>query len=363
MQVVPTLDPGGTERLVIEIVKRLSNAVDSTVCCLDRQGSWAGELTDRGVVVETLGRHSGFHPELGRRIAELAGQHRIDVLHCHHYSPFIYGQLAALVNRRLRVVFTEHGRLSDAGPSLKRRLVNPFFGRMADAIYAVSDDLRRHMVAEGLPGVQVIHNGIDPGSRPTAAHRAAARAALGIAGDVLVLGAAGRLDPVKDVPTLLQAFSVVRRTRPDTRLIVMGDGPERHNLQQSIGRTPDAPSITLTGYRSDVRELLAAVDVFVNSSTHEGVSLTILEAMAAAIPVVATRVGGTPEVVLDRETGLLVPARAPQALASAVETLACAPALRRSMGGAGRFRVKRHFSVEAMVDRYLGAYRGHADAV
>jgi glycosyltransferase involved in cell wall biosynthesis len=362
MQVVPTLDPGGTERLVIEIVKSLSDAVDSVVCCLDRKGSWAQELVDRGVAVETLDRRAGFHPELGRQIARLAAEGRIDVLHCHHYSPFVYGQLAALLNRRLRVIFTEHGRLSDAGPSLRRRLVNPLFGRLPEAIYAVSNDLRRHMIAEGLPGgrVGVIHNGIDPGSRPTPADRAAARAAMGVDGGAFLLGTAGRLDPVKDIPTLLQAFAAVRWSRPDARLVVIGDGSARESLEGQIRGMSAASAITLTGYRGDARRLLSALDVYVNSSTHEGVSLTILEAMAAGIPVVATHVGGTPEVVLEGETGLLVPARAPQSLASAIEALAGAPGTRRSMGEAGRFRVKRHFSVEAMVGRYLNAYRGQA---
>jgi glycosyltransferase involved in cell wall biosynthesis len=142
---------------------------------------------------------------------------------------------------------------------------------------------------------------------------------------------------------------------------VIGDGPERDSLQQQFGGVAGAPAITWTGYRDDVRRLLTAADVYVNSSTHEGVSLTILEAMAAAIPVVATRAGGTPEVVLDGETGMLVGVRSPNSLAAAMETLARDPALRRSMGEAGRFRVKHHFSLDAMAGSYLRAYRGHLD--
>ena len=363
MQVVPSLDPGGTERLVIEIVKALSPAVDSMVCCLDQPGSWAGELTARGVTVESLGRRPGFHPGLGRRIADLAARRHVDVLHCHHYSPFVYGQLAALFARPLRIVFTEHGRLSDGGPSLKRRLVNPWIGRLPDAIYAVSEDLRRHMIAEGLPAdrVRVVHNGIDPGARPTPDDRAAARRALGIGSGALLVGTAGRLDPVKDLPVLLDAFAALRRARGDARLVVIGDGAERHALQQRVQALGPDGGVTLTGYRGDVRRCLAALDIYVNSSTHEGVSLTILEAMAAALPVAATRVGGTPEVVLDGETGLLVPPRSPASLARALTSLASDPAARRSMGHAGRCRVKRHFSVETMTSQYLRAYRGGTD--
>lgn len=162
LQVVLSLDPGGTERLVIDIAKALAPSVDAVVCCLDQPGAWASELTESGVPVIALRRDPGFHPDVGRRIARIADEHRIDLLHCHHYSPFIYGQLAALMRRNLSVVFTEHGRLSDAKPSLKRRLVNPLIGRLPSAIFAVSADLRRHMIAEGLPAarVRVVHNGI-----------------------------------------------------------------------------------------------------------------------------------------------------------------------------------------------------------
>src|SRR5262249_7062440 len=122
MHVVLSLDPGGTERLVIEIVKGLGPKIDSVVCCLDQAGSWAGELEQIGVPVVPLARREGFRPSLGKQIAQLAETHAVDVLHCHHYSPFIYGQIARVVRRNLRVVFTEHGRASDAGPSFKRRL-------------------------------------------------------------------------------------------------------------------------------------------------------------------------------------------------------------------------------------------------
>jgi glycosyltransferase involved in cell wall biosynthesis len=359
MHVVLTLAPGGTERLVIDLARLLAPQVDSVVCCLDEPGDWAQELTSEGVPVVALRRKAGFHPALGNRIARLAEEHGTDVLHCHHYSPFVYGQIAGLLHRTSRVVFTEHGRLSDAGPSLKRRLVNPLLGRLPAAIFAVSADLREHMLAEGLPGhrLGVIHNGINPGSRPSIATRLAARESLGLSPEAMVIATAGRLDPVKDFPTLFDAFAGVKRTWPAARLVVIGDGPERSQLEQQAMRLGVAAAVSFTGYRNDVRSLLAGADVYVNSSIHEGVSLTILEAMAAALPVVATRVGGTPEVVLDHETGVLVPARSPAALASAIEGLFRSPGQRRVMGEAARFRVKNHFSVDAMVTSYLNAYR------
>src|SRR5262245_5325933 len=110
MHVVPSLEPGGTERLVIEISKTLMTEAQPMVCCLDNQGAWASELISLGVPVVALHRSPGFRPEVGLEIGRVAEKHGVDVLHCHHYSPFVYGQLAALMRRGLSVVFTEHGR-------------------------------------------------------------------------------------------------------------------------------------------------------------------------------------------------------------------------------------------------------------
>jgi L-malate glycosyltransferase len=360
MHVVLSLEPGGTERLVIEISKTLIADVQPTVCCLDGQGAWASELTDLGIPVLALNRAPGFRPGLGLAIGRLADEHQIDVLHCHHYSPFVYGRIAALRNRRLRVVFTEHGRLSDAGPSLKRRLINPILGRMPATICAVSGDLRRHMIAEGLPRhrVRVIHNGIDLGPRPSKIARSTARLALGLPQDSYVVGAVGRLDPVKDLATLLDAAAGMAPGLPRLKVAIIGDGPERAALEQRIAALRLHDVVRLVGYRKDVRELLPAFDVYTNTSTHEGVSLTILEAMAAALPVVATRVGGTPEVVVDRDTGLLVPARSAGDLASALASFEGDPRRRRAAGEAGRIRVERDFSVKTMAHAYFDAYNG-----
>ena len=369
MHVVLSLAPGGTERLVIEICRRLAGVTRSVVCCLDEAGEWASELTALGIPVHVLGRQPGFHPSLARRIARLARQHGADALHCHHYSPFVYGVLAGCLTRRLGVLFTEHGRLSDAAPSRKRQGVNPMIGRLPVDIYAVSEDLKRHMAAEGFPEgrIEVVHNGIDAGARPTREARAAARRELGIPADALAVGTIGRLDPVKDLATLLTALTALpalaaqtlARGRSHPHLVIVGDGPERPVLE-ALARSLDiAGSVHFVGYRRDARALLPAFDLYVNSSTHEGVSLTVLEAMAAALPVVATRVGGNPEVVMNGETGLLVPARSASRLALAMSTLIGDPQRRRAMGEAARWRVKRHFTMERMVNRYLRGYERH----
>lgn len=359
MQLVLSLSPGGTERLVIEMCRQLATTVESAVCCLDEPGEWAAELTTRNIPVVALSRTPGFHPSIALRLARLVSEHDIDVIHCHHYSPYVYGLLATVLRPGVRLVFTEHGRLSNTAPSLKRRLVNPLLSLWPGRLCAVSNDLKQFMAAEGFPKrrIEVVYNGIDPGERPRPGQCAAAREALGIDQGAFVVGTVGRLDPVKNLPALLRAHAVVNARHPHARLVVVGGGPEQPHLEEEARRLGISDVVTFAGHRADVRFLMSGFDVYANCSTYEGVSLTILEAMATALPVVATRVGGNPEVVIDHETGLLVPGHA-RALADAVLALAANPHRRHTMGEAGRWRVKRHFSLDRMVEQYADAYLG-----
>lgn len=354
--VVLSLAPGGTERLVIELSKRSGAA--RGVICLDAPGPWATELTDAGIPVVSLGRRPGFRPSVGWRVARAARQLEARILHCHHYSPFVYGRLAALVAPHLRLVFTEHGRLSDARPSLKRRMVNPLLARFQGSIHAVSHDLKTHMIAEGFPAdrIDVVHNGVDPGRPTSDADVAAARARLNLSADHLVVGTIGRLDLVKDFETLLHAAAMLRDRYPTLRLVVIGDGPERDRLRELAGRLELNGTGHFTGHRDEARELLPAFDIYVNSSISEGISLTILEAMAASRPIVATAVGGTPEVVQHGVTGLLVQSRSAADLATAIAKLLNSATVRKSMGESGRRLVEREFSLTRMIGEYVRIY-------
>jgi L-malate glycosyltransferase len=362
MQVLLSLVPGGTEHLVVEICKRLPAEYGTVVCCLDAEGEWAGDLQARGIEVKALHRRPGFRPGVGRAIARLAAERNIDVLHCHQYSPFVYGRIAATWNRRLKIVYTEHGRLSDAPPSWKRRLVNPLLSRFDGSIVAVSHELRDYMIESRFPRerVRVIHNGIEPAQAATTLDRRRARLRLGLDERAFVVMTVARLDPVKDLLMLLDAFSIVRRRVRSAQLVIVGDGPERQRLTERAGREDLVGVVQITGYRPEVRELLAAADLYASSSISEGVSITILEAMATGIPVVATAVGGTPEILSDGAGGILVPSRDPAAMAAAIISLAEDRRRRNSLAAAARRRLETSFTIDRMVDDYARSYRGLA---
>jgi glycosyltransferase involved in cell wall biosynthesis len=238
--------------------------------------------------------------------------------------------------------------------------VNPVLSRFDGAIVAVSEELRRYMLEARFPAarVAVIRNGIEAGPRPSPADRHAARRALGIAAETFVAVSVARLDPVKDFGTLLDAFATVRRRAAGARLLIVGDGPERAAIAARAAQPDLDGAVHLIGFRSDVRALIAAADVYVNSSISEGISITILEAMAAGLPVVATAVGGTPEVLANGAGGLLVPSRDAERLASAILALAADPQRRAVLGAAGRRRLETSFTIDRMVDEYVATYRG-----
>ena len=207
LQVVLSLNPGGTERLVVEMVRRLHGDMPMAVCCLDDEGAWAAGLKEEGVAVTALTRPSGFHPVLGRAVAAAAARHGANVVHCHHYSPFVYGALARIWRPSSRVVFTEHGRLSDVAPSPRRRLANRALGLAPRGVYTVSSELREHLLAEGFSpkAVGVIYNGIAIGPVPTAAQRQYVREALKVTPETTLVASVARLDRVKDLETLIAA--------------------------------------------------------------------------------------------------------------------------------------------------------------
>ena len=327
------------------------------VCCLDEEGAWAEGLRQEDIGVTALRRREGFQPRLGRAIARIAGQHGARVVHCHHYSPFVYASIARLWSPQLRIIFTEHGRLSDAPPSAKRRTANRVLSHAPREVVTVSSELRDHLVAEGFPTgkVSVIYNGIDVGPIPGADMRARVRQTLDLPDEAVVIGTIARLDPVKDLHTLIRAVA-----RPELRdtpriLLVIGDGSERASLETAAREAGVAASVRFLGHREDARQLLAGCDLYANSSISEGISLTILEAMAAALPVVATGVGGTPEIV-DATCGRLVPSRDPDALARTLVALAADPVLRQQLGRQARARVEQHFTLDRMVREYRDAY-------
>jgi glycosyltransferase involved in cell wall biosynthesis len=223
----------------------------------------------------------------------------------------------------------------------------------------VSEQLRRDLVTHlrvSERRFDVIYNGVDT-SRVGAADRGAARAALGAGPAEIVVGSVGRLVPVKNYELLVRAFGrVAGSRRTPLRLVLVGDGPERAALARAAVAAGVDRTTAFLGHREDVADLLVGFDVFVLPSISEGLSNTLLEAMAARVPVVASDVGGNREIVQEGRSGVLFASRDEAGLAERLAQIVDDPGLRAELGRAGRERVERRFSMGAMIESYEALY-------
>jgi len=351
--IVLTLDRGGLERLVIQKSRGLQQRDVRCLIIALKGGALADEARQAGVETILMGKPDGFTPTTVPTLARLLRAHGVDVVHTHNMAPLFYGTLAARLCG-LPSLNTRHGRT----PERAHRLV----WALADRVVAVSEDARRELLRHNRIAdhkLHVILNGIDlsgfaEGRRSEAV--APARARLGLPLDAPVVGTVGRLAAVKDHETLLRAFGLLRQGGSDAHLAVIGGGPLEADLKSRVRALGLDGVAHIVGPHADVPHLLPALDVFVLSSLSEGISLALIEAMAAGLPVVATRVGGNPEVVVEGRTGLLVEPSQPEALRSALLRVLSDRAAAQVMGVQGRRRALEMFGLERMLDRYVALY-------
>lgn len=351
--------PGGAENMVLELARELRRTGDEAVIATLRPGWMTERAASAGIPVWIAPQRPGLDPLWVPRFAARLRRERIDVLHSHEFAMNVYGGVAALL-ARIPSVATLHGR-SYATEARRRLLAYRALRGAGMRMVAVSHDLAGFLAPRlgmPLPALQVVYNGIPLSSAPSPAARdrarAAVRAELGAGPAAALVLAVGNLYPVKDHATLLRAVAL----RPGLQLAIAGRGAEEARLRALASRLGIADRVHLLGLRDDVSRLLGAADVFVQSSLSEGLPLAVLEAMAAGLPVVATRVGGLAEAVVPGETGTLVPPGEPEPLAAALGALLEAPELRAAFGAAGRRRAEARFSVSAMASAYRALYRG-----
>jgi L-malate glycosyltransferase len=347
IHLVLSLEVGGLEMVVLNLAGAATKSqVDCRVICLEKRGALAARFEALGVPVESLDadlRLPALHRLVGR-LREL----RPDVLHTHNPKPHFLGALARLFVPIPVLVHTKHGRSNP--DNFRTTLYNRWASSRSEAVVAVSEDAAR--IARDLERVPssklvVLHNGIDGDAfdTPDRGHRPASRAIC-----------VARLSAVKDHATLLRATRDIVAVRPDFRLVLLGEGPERPRIEALRSELALERCVEIIGQVEDVRSRLAEADLFLLTSQSEGISIAILEAMAAGLPVIATDVGGNSEVVSAGETGLLVPVGSSRGLARAVLELLDDDARALAMGLAGRRRVAEHFDLEETAAAYGRLY-------
>ena len=354
---------GGLERVVLDLVGLApSLGLTPLVVSLAQGGPFADRLAQMGVPYWVLGKREGLDFRMIPRVASLLRRQKVDVIHAHNQGAMLYAGLAGLLTGR-PMVSTRHGT-SRSGeffrPDPSYRLLSRLMGHLCRYTICVGGDsynIARRLDKVPESRLRLIYNGVDTArfTRPAGA-RERVRDELGLSGDHLVMISVGRLSYEKDQASLLKALDALREELPGLRLVLVGGGPEMEPLKALSQELDLGSRALILGERDDVPDLLAAADLFVLPSLSEGISIALLEAMAAGLPIVATRVGGNHEVVDDGVTGILTPPASPSDLAQAIRALAADPGQARDMGQAGLMRAEQKFSLAATGRAYARLY-------
>jgi glycosyltransferase involved in cell wall biosynthesis len=340
------LDTGGMEKLLVEFARHADrDRFDLIFVSLGGRGSLAEDIEACGWPVVALNSGRGLSVNLLWQLGRVFRSWKADLVHTHNSKPLIYAGPAAKLVGVSHVVHTRHGQRYQA--SVRATRLFQWASRLADRMVCVSQDSARLADHEGVrqDKISTIWNGID-----ISRFRQVGPTYGGPA--VMV----GRLSPEKDVETLIRSVPLVLARRPEFQLEIAGNGPCLAELRALASELGVTGHVHFLGEVKDVASLLGRASLFVLSSLTEGISLTLLEAMARGLPVIATRVGGNPEVVIEGETGFLVPTQSPVDLAEAILQVIVDAELGRHMGRAGRQRVERDFDVCRMVADYETLY-------
>ena len=327
------------------------------VCALEEDGAMGREIEGSGSEVFSLGlniKHD--RPRIIWELARLMRRHRIDILHAAAYHPSLFGRLAAiLAGVPIRV---HHEHLLVSRRRIHRALINKMLGYFTQSHITVSEALR-HQVIDwyGLnPNkVEVIYNAVRADFFPSASHRAVSRNNLGLSQNTKVIGMVSRLNVVKGYNYLFAAVGQLRDTFP-IRVLIVGFGPHEAEIRRQSEDYGVGSLVEFLGMRRDIPELLSAMDIFVLPSNLEGFSVSLIEAMAAGLPVVVSDIPGNLEAVEPNVSGLVFPSGNVEALKENLVLLLENPMLARKLGDTARDRASSHFTVEQYGSRIRNLY-------
>ncbi len=364
LQLIPTLDRSGAEKQVVLLAKGLPrDRFRVEVAALTRLGPLEAELKAANIPVTLIGKPLKIDPFSLLRLSRFLKDRKFDVLHTWVFAANSYGRAAAH-QAKIPVVLTSEMAV-DLWKNRGHLAIDRFLSGWCDKVVGNSNAVVDFYRKSGLPDskLAMIPSGIEAGEPPEMnVDRAAVRAEFGWPVDVPVALFAGRLMPQKGVDDLLVALDLLQHIRPRLKTIIAGAGPLRSELEERAHALRLDDNVKFVGHRDDVPRLLAASDLVVLPSLYEGMPNIVLEAMRYKKPVVATAAPGTTEVVVNGETGLLVPVKSFQAMAKAIRTVIDDPEKAREFGEAGRARVEAEFGVDRMVARFAELYETIARA-
>jgi glycosyltransferase involved in cell wall biosynthesis len=351
---------GGTEMVIKNLIDGADKTMfDMSVLCIESPlGSFSEALIADGIKFHELNRQPGFDTHLIKSIRKVIKQESIDVIHCHQYTPWVYGVIAAMLTKT-KVIFTEHGRFYPDSSSWKRKLINPILNKFTSQVTAISQATKQALVDyENFPenDIDVIYNGIKGLEHPSKDELSELRVELGLVEQDRCIGTISRFDPIKNHLMMLNAFKQCLDKIPSLKLLIVGDGEMRPQIEAEINKLGIQDRVMLTGYKTNPHQYLALMEIFLLSSFSEGTSMTLLEAMSLSKPCVVTDAGGNKEVIADGENGIVTENDNATHFADAILALNEDNKLFDKYALASLKRFARYFSVVTMVNQFKSQY-------
>jgi glycosyltransferase involved in cell wall biosynthesis len=356
VHIIPTLVRGGAEKQLALLAAGLRAAGwNVEVCALTHGGPWAAYLEQAGVPYTVLGKRFKVDPLAWWRLVRYLRRARPQLVQTWLFAANSYGRTAALAAQVPVIVASE--RSSDPWKASHEFALDRWLARYTQRIVVNSSGVRDFYVEHGLPAEKftIIPNAVEP-APPCAMPRAELLRSLGLPAEAKIILAVNRLWPQKRVQDLIWAADLLKVVRDDVRLLIVGEGPQRARLERFCRQIEVQDRVHFLGDRPDVPQLLAHSELLWLASGYEGLPNAVLEAMAAGVPVVATDLPGTRDLVVPGVTGYLVPVGDRAGLAREALRLIETPELARRLGQAARERAARHFSLQAMLERYATLY-------
>jgi len=350
---------GGAQQVIRQLVENMEpSKVISEIACIDNQLGELGELLiKQGIEVHLFNRQQGFDTMLIKQLHRLIKKNKYNIIHCHQYSPYIYGLLASIFTFA-KVVFTEHGRFYPDYGTWKRQLVNPLFSALTYKITSISRATKAALVEyENFKEqkIEVLYNGIKDNSHIDV-DKGILKRDFKIPEKAFIFGTISRLQPIKNQTMMIRAFGQIAEQHHNVHLLIVGDGERKKELEALVTILNIDNSVTFTGFQNDPYRFHDIIDVFLLSSFSEGASMTLLEAMSFSKPCVVTDVGGNPELIEDKVNGYVVSNDDLNAFAQASLKLFENSDLLKQFGLKGRELFEKKYLVDTMIKSFYKIY-------
>lgn len=357
--VIWSLGLGGAERVIMQLATGVDKQkFEPIILCLNEKGAFAEEMEEQGVPVYAFNKRGPIDFKMLFKMYKFIRTENIKILHTHLWGANVWGRLAAWF-AGIPVIITEHN--VDVWKKGIHKIIDKILSPLASKIITVSDEVRKFYINWGLPSEKLVtvYNGVDVNLFSEAVDVSELKKTYSIDPADIIIGWLGRMVPAKDLGTLLQAFKIAQSKNKHAKLLLVGDGPDKEEIIALGEKLNLSDSIIYAGFQKKVLEFYHLMDLVALSSTREGHPIVALEAMACAKPMVATSVGGVPELVKDAITGYIVSPKDPEAFAIALDKLLNNMDERKKQGLAAQQLIRDKYSVNVMIKQHEDLYLGN----